>query len=135
MCSYVHKVIFVVPCQIKFNLCDKRIMDNSINDNLKYITFTKGDSTVVVKNGFSWTAFFFGFWVYLNRKMWGAFVLWLVVGLVFVILSLGANGIAESTGDSRLASVIFLIRLLYSVYQGATINKNHMLRLKMQEYV
>ncbi|EKH6498571.1 MULTISPECIES: DUF2628 domain-containing protein [Enterobacterales] len=110
-------------------------MDNSINANLKYITFTKGTNTVIVKNGFSWTAFFFGFWVYLYRKMWGSFALWLVVGLIFITLSLGANGIAESTGDTRLASVIFLIRILYSVYQGATINKNYMFRLKMQGYV
>lgn len=110
-------------------------MDNSINNNLKYITFTKGDNTVIVKNGFSWTAFFFGFWVYLNRKMWGAFVLWLAVGLIFTALSLITGQIAETTGNTRLTSAILLIRIMYSVYQGATINNNYMLRLKKQGYV
>ncbi|WP_226893916.1 MULTISPECIES: DUF2628 domain-containing protein [Gammaproteobacteria] len=110
-------------------------MPDLMNKNLKYITFKNNSSIVVVKNGFSWTAFFFGFWVYLYRKMWGGFILWLFVGIIIITLSYWARAVAEMTGNADLTGFIFLIRIAYSIYQGGTINNNQMLLLKKQGYI
>ncbi|WP_413242927.1 DUF2628 domain-containing protein [Proteus vulgaris] len=98
---------------------------------IQKLTLSSGNHNIIVKCGFSWFAFFFGFWPFLFRKMWKVGFFWLFFCIFWTVLSIWAH----SDGSQFLILVLWLVRLGYSIIQGFSINGLYVDKLTSIGYV
>lgn len=104
---------------------------------MKYITLHKNGHFVQVKQGFSFTVFFFGFWVYLFRRMWLAGLFWFLVYILTVLASSYLEFQLERGNDDVvwLLIPVYIFWLGFTIYQCCTINKQYKMHLISKGYV
>lgn len=61
--------------------------------------------TEAVKRGFSWPAFFFGFFWMLAKKLWGLAGLWFVAFMVCTLI----EKVADASAQDGAAAVVYLL--------------------------
>ena len=102
----------------------------------KFIHLTNDVKTVKVKNGFSWIAFFFGFFVCFYHRMFKHGWIWfgLFVFATFILpyllgLYVGHSGMFIVTAQNLdeyargIQGVVLVFKLIYSIMQGKVFNR------------